>query len=206
MAINTYATLKTSIADFLNRDDLTSVIPTFITLAEAKFNRAIRTRQMIKRATATVDGRFFAMPTDFLEARSFQLNTNPITVLEYVTEGYGNSLNSNIYTSSGKPAKFTVVGTQLEVIPAPDSSYDAELTYYSKIAALSDDNTSNWLLISNPDIYLYGALLQSAPYLKDDARIAVWAQLYTACVDELNVSDQRASVASSLVSRARTFG
>lgn len=206
MALNTYATLKSSIADFLNRDDLTSVIPTFITLAEAKFNRAIRTRQMIKRATANVDGRFFAMPTDFLEARSFQLNTNPITVLEYVTEGYGNTLNSNTYVSSGKPQKFTVVGTQLEVIPAPDTTYEAELTYFAKIAALSDDNTSNWLLISNPDIYLYGALLQSAPYLKDDARIAVWAQLYTSSVDELNVADQRASVASSIVSRARTFG
>lgn len=206
MALNTYATLKSAIADFLNRDDLTSVIPTFITLAEAKFNRAIRTRQMIRRATANVDGRFFAMPTDFLEARSFQLNTNPITVLEYVTEGYGNTLNSTTYVSSGKPQKFTVVGTQLEVIPSPDTTYEAELTYFAKIAALSDDNTSNWLLISNPDIYLYGSLLQSAPYLKDDARIAVWAQLYTSSVDELNVADQRASVASSIVSRARTFG
>jgi hypothetical protein len=206
MAINTYATLKSSIADFLNRDDLTSVIPTFITLAESKFNRAIRTRQMVKRATATVDGRFFAMPADFLESRSFQLNTNPITVLEYVTEGYGNTLNSTVYQSSGRPKKFTVVGTQLEVIPAPDSSYESELTYYAKIAALSDDNTSNWLLTSNPDIYLYGALLQSAPYLKDDARIAVWSQLYTSSVDELNVADQRASVASSIVSRAKTFG
>lgn len=206
MALNTYATLKSSIADFLNRDDLTSVIQTFITLAEAKFNRAIRTRQMIKRATANVDGRFFAMPADFLEARSFQLNTNPITVLEYVTEGYGNTLNSNTYVSSGKPVKFTVVGTQLEVIPAPDTTYEAELTYFGKISALSDDNTSNWLLTSNPDIYLYGALLQSAPYLKDDSRIAVWAQLYTSCIDELNVADQRASVASSIISRAKTFG
>ena len=39
MTITTYATLKTAIADFLNRDDLTSVIPTFIALAEADMQR-----------------------------------------------------------------------------------------------------------------------------------------------------------------------
>ena len=35
MALTNFTELKSSIADFLNRDDLTSVIPTFIALAEA---------------------------------------------------------------------------------------------------------------------------------------------------------------------------
>ena len=42
MAITTYDELKTSVADFLNRDDLTSVIPDFITMAEADLNRNVR--------------------------------------------------------------------------------------------------------------------------------------------------------------------
>ena len=42
MALSNYTELKASIADFLNRDDLTSVIPDFITLAESQINRDIR--------------------------------------------------------------------------------------------------------------------------------------------------------------------
>lgn len=59
MALDTFAGLKATIADYLNRDDLTSVIPSFITIAEAKFNRKLRVRQMVKRATATLDTAFF---------------------------------------------------------------------------------------------------------------------------------------------------
>jgi hypothetical protein len=77
MALDTFAGLKTTIADYLNRDDLTAIIPTFITLAEAKLNRKLRVRQMLKRATASVDSQYFAYPADWLQAKEFQLNTNP---------------------------------------------------------------------------------------------------------------------------------
>ena len=36
MSLTNFTELKTEIANFLNRDDLTNVIPTFIRLAEAK--------------------------------------------------------------------------------------------------------------------------------------------------------------------------
>ena len=206
MALDTYSGLKTTIADFLNRDDLTSVIPTFITLTEAKLNRKLRTRQMVKRATATLDTAFFAFPTDFLEAKEFQLNTNPITVLQFVTEAQGNDLRSKSKTSSGKPEYFTIVGTQIEIIATPDAEYTGELTYYAKIAALSDTNTSNWLLAYAPDLYLYGALLEAAPYLRDDARIQTWGQLFTNSIEDIVVADQRASVAATPIVRARSLG
>jgi hypothetical protein len=53
MALTTYTELKSSLADWLNRSDLTSVIPDFISLAEAQMERQLRTRQMIVRATAS---------------------------------------------------------------------------------------------------------------------------------------------------------
>ncbi len=204
--IDSYSTLKSTIADWLNRTDLTSAIPTFIQLAEAKFNRTLRTRQMVKRATAPIDSPFFAVPSDFLEAKDFQLNTNPITVLEYVTESAGNNLRASTYISSGLPRCFTIVGGQLEVIPSPDSEYTGELTYYAKIPALSDSNTSNWLLSYAPDLYLYGALLQAAPYLRDDERLGVWSNLYSAAYEDIGVADQRATVATTPLVRARVLG
>ena len=206
MALDTFSGLKTTIADYLNRDDLTSIIPSFITLAEAKFNRKLRVRQMVKRATATLDTQYFAFPADFLQAKEFQLNTNPITYLQYVTQNQGDYGSANQYISVGKPQYYTIIGTQIEVIPTPDTGYTGELTYYGKIPALSDSNTSNWLLVYAPDLYLYGALLEAAPYLKDDERLATWSTLYTNSLGDIEVADQRASVASTPIVRARSLG
>jgi hypothetical protein len=206
MALDTYSGLKTTIADYLNRDDLTSAIPSFITLAEAKFNRKLRVRQMVKRATATLDTQYFAFPSDFLQAKEFQLNTNPITYLQYVTQNQGDYGSANNYVAAGKPQYYSIIGTQIEVIPTPDTGYTGELTYYGKITALSDTNTSNWLLAYAPDLYLYGSLLEATPYLKDDERLAVWSSLYTNSIGDIEVADQRASVSSTPIVRARSLG
>jgi hypothetical protein len=206
MALDTFAGLKTTIADYLNRDDLTSAIPSFITLSEAKFNRKLRVRQMIKRANATLDTQYFAFPADFLQAKEFQLNTNPITYLQYVTQNQGDYGSATNYVAAGKPQFYTIIGTQIQVIPTPDTGYTGELTYYGKIPALSDSNTSNWLLAYAPDLYLYGALLEATPYLKDDERLAVWSTLYTNSIGDIEVADQRASVASTPIVRARSLG
>ena len=55
MAISTYTELKTSIANFLNRDDLTATIPDFISLAESSINNEIRHWRMETRAETTGD-------------------------------------------------------------------------------------------------------------------------------------------------------
>jgi hypothetical protein len=204
--MNTYAELKSTIADYLNRDDLTAVIPTFIRLAESKFNRKLRVRQMIVRATAEIETAFFAPPGDWLETKEFQLNTNPITKLDYITEGFGNQLRATRFPAAGKPRFYTVVGNQLEFIPTPDTTYDGELTYYAKIPSLSDSNTSNWLLAYAPDLYLYGALVEAEPYLKNDERVALWGELYLRVVADIEVADERASVASTPLVRARSLG
>ncbi len=206
MDLSTFSGLKAAVADYLNRDDLTSVIPGFIALAEAKFNRKLRARQMIKRATATIDSQYFAYPADWLEAREFILSTNPITHLKFVTESEANELRASTIVSNGKPAYYTIVGSQIEVIGTPDTSYSGILSYYAKIPALSDSNTSNWLLAYAPDLYLYGALLEASPYLKDDERLAIWGQMYADSKADIELADQRASVSSTPVVRARSLG
>lgn len=204
--ISTYAHLKNTIADTLNRTDLTDAIPHFIELAEARFNRQLRLRQQVTRATADLNTQYFAVPGDFLEAKSFQVNTNPPVRLEYVTEYEIDRLKSKIYVTGGVPQKFTIVGNQLEVIPAPDSTYTGELTYFAKIPTLSSQNTTNWLLQFAPDLYLYGSLAHSAPYLRDDERLGMWADLYRAAYEEIVLADQRASASTTPRVRARTLG
>ena len=207
MALTTYTELKTSIGDWLNRSDLTSVIPDFISLAEAQVERTLRTRQMIVRANASFDAQYGAVPADFLETKSLKLtSTNPQTPLEFLSiDALDNKAAE--YTGSGKPRFFGVVGGQFRIVPTPDATYTTELTYYAKLTKLSSSVATNWLLTSNPDIYLYGALLQAAPYLQDDARIQTWATLYERALNDSQTADDRgASSGGALLTRAKTFG
>jgi len=207
MALTTYTELKSSIADWLNRSDLTTVIPDFISLAEAQIERTLRTRQMIIRANASFDAQYGAVPADFLEVKSLKLtSTNPITPMTYLSI---DALDNEIakYTASGRPKFFGVVGDQFRIVPTPDANYTTELIYYAKLTKLSNSVASNWLLTANPDIYLYGALLQAAPYLQDDARIQTWATLYERALNDAQTADDRASSSGgTLLTRAKTFG
>ena len=207
MALTTYAELKTSIGDWLNRSDLTSVIPDFISLAEAQIERTLRARQMIVRANASFDAQYGAVPADFLETKSLKLtSTNPQTPLEFLSIDALDQKAAE-YTASGRPRFFGVVGGQFRIVPTPDANYTTELTYYAKLSKLSNSNTSNWLLSSSPDIYLYGSLLQAAPYLQDDARIQTWATLYERALNDLQTADDRgASSGGALLTRTKTFG
>ncbi len=206
MALTTYTELKASIADWLVRADLTAAIPDFISLAEAQIERNLRTRQMIVRADAYINTEYSAVPENFLETRSFKLNTNPVTPMQFETMDSLDVLASRT-NAAGKPIYFSIVGSQIRVVPAPDTSYTGELTYYAKLSKLSSTVDSNWLLTSSPDIYLYGSLLQAAPYLQDDARISVWSALYLAGIEQLQLADDRSTTSGgSLTARARTLG
>ena len=207
MALTTYTELKASVADWLNRSDLTAAIPDFISLAEAQIERTLRTRQMIVRANASFNVEFGATPADFLEVRSFKLSgTNPPTPLSFMTIDALDA-ESTKFTASGRPKFFGIVGGQFRLVPTPDSNYATELTYYAKLSKLSASVATNFILSASPDIYLYGALLQAAPYLQDDNRISVWATLYERALNDLQTADDRASTSGGvLLTRAKTFG
>jgi hypothetical protein len=199
MALDSFANLKVAIADHLNKSNLTSYIPDFITLAEARHKRDIRIREMITRGSITCDARYEDLPTGFLEAISFRLLTDPATLLEYKTPA-----ELTLYRSetSGRP-KYYTIGAQIEFDKTPDSSYSGEMLFHKSATALSDANTSNAILVRAPDVYLYGALAASAPFLLNDERLAVWDALYEKAVAGLNQSRRQERAVGPLVSRVR---
>lgn len=210
MSISTYSELKSTIADYLNRDDLTGIIPTFIALAEANINRSLRHMKMETRASGQQDAgdRFMEIPTDWLETIRFAVTdagTSPITLISRDDMADKRAKAENADTST--PAFYSMIDQQFELYPTPSSTINVELSYYKKIPALSDSNTSNWLLADAPDVYLYGALLHSAPYLQEDERAQVWAQLYSAGMQTLqSASDTSRYSGSGLKMKVRGLG
>lgn len=193
MAITSYSNLQTSIADFLNRDDLSSTIPTFIDLAEAQMNRDIRHWEMENRVSGqqSQGDQYMQLPADWLETIRFHLTASGTQAVELASLASIADKRSKAEDEVGRPRFYTHVRGEFELFPTPDEDTDFELLYYQRIPALSDANTTNWLLDYAPDIYLYGSLLHSAPYLQEDARVAVWAQMYSAAVAQLNSQSER---------------
>lgn len=192
MAITTYAELQTAVENWLPRTDLTSRIPEFIALCEAKLNRVLRCRQMEQRSTATA-AEYLELPTGFLELRNIQLNTTPKTPLQLASPEF---MDEWISSATGKPRYYALLANQIQLAPSPDSTYTIEIDYYESIPPLAS-NSTNWLLTAAPDIYLYGSLLESAAFLSGDAAINVWQAAFQQTLGQLQSSDRRSKWSGS---------
>lgn len=195
MAISTYAELQAAIADFLNRDDLTSVIPTFISLAEAQMARDIRHWRQEKRVVTTVDEQYENLPSDWLSMISLRLTDGGRLSIISSAEMQDRQERSQ---STGKPMHYRITSDQIEFYPAPSEGYGLTMQYYAKVPALSSVQTDNWILQEAPDVYLYGALVHASPYLSDDNRTQVWAAFYRAGVEALNRDSMSARASGPL--------
>jgi len=189
MAISTYSELQTAVANWLDRDDLTDRIPEFIALAEARYNRELRIRSMETTVTdSTVSGtRSYALPTGYLQTRTIQLSTDPITPLEYLTP----EMMDRLWAGSqlGKPQTFTIIGNNYHLGPSPDAVYTVEIVYYKKTTALSDSAPTNTMLTDNPDVYLYATLLEAEPFLANDARVQLWMAAFKESITNIQNAD-----------------
>lgn len=195
MPITTYAELQTVIADFLDRDDQTEQIKTFIDLAEAEINRRVRHWRLENRATAEVDGRYSALPADFVEPIRLHLETDQRPI-ELISSMEMQSMREASNTA-GKPAFYALTQGEIELYPTPDAAYDLEMYYYAKLPALSTSQTANVILDNFPDAYLYGALIHSAPFLGEDARMQTWAALFQSAIDGINADNEKAKTGSA---------
>lgn len=192
--IATTTDLISAATEWLARDQdatLVARIPTFIQLCEAKLNRGLFVRQMEQRSTATLssgvtDCEFVLLPPDFQSMRRVRLSS--VTGKPNLTFKSGTQMDeyrASNGDATGQPQFFTIFGSEMELVPTPDQAYTIEMVYRTMIPALAS-NTTNWLLQLAPDLYLYGALLESAPYIKEDDRINTWGLGFKTALDGLN--------------------
>lgn len=188
MSLDSYTNLKSALASALHRSDLTSSIPDFITLAEARLNKRLRIRAMENRQTASVSSEYITLPTGFLALRNLQLNSSPRQLLEYAPPEW---LDRNYpdSTATGQPKFYTFVGGSIQLAPVPDTTYTVEIDFYLKWDIATDG--TNWLLTNAPNCYYYGALMEASAFLVNDKRVPVWSQLFERAVQEVEEADSK---------------
>ena len=199
--ITDYASLQSELQSWLwNRSDVVARIPVFIQLCEAQMNRRLQTRLSIVRASITIAAEALAVPPDFAGPISILVQGEPLSELDFLTpDGLNLRQNGAGASNAGNPDSYTVEGATFRFFPIPGAAVAALLTYRQKIPALSNTNLSNWSLENHPDAYLYGALMQSAPWLRDDPRIAMWQQAFGQILEDIQAnSDTVESLGTNL--------
>lgn len=172
MALANYSDLTASVADWLNRDDLTARIPDYIALFEARMNRTLRVPAMEVELTASTTSETYALPADCLSVRQVALDADPDTVLIPMSPVGLRATYPN--AASGTTAAYAITGTNLKLAPPPSSAVTLVINYYRQIPALTSTANTNWLLTAHPDAYLFGALAMAEAHLMNDDRVGFW--------------------------------
>jgi hypothetical protein len=189
-AFTSYENLKTNIADYLARQDLTEKIPMFVSLAEKRLNRDLRLRQTLQQSTYSLtSGYKVPTPADFLEMKDIHIDANPVVNLNFKTVSQFYRLSNS--SGSGVPINYTLVSDNFVLAPRPTGSSTINMTYYKIPKVLSDTNPSNEYLEVCPDLLLYASLVETAPFLMDDARLQTWESLYTRGLTSITKSDEQ---------------
>ena len=195
MSISQYSELKTAVANWLDRSDLTSRIPEFITLADAAIHYGVRggdgwlSEPLRIRAMETTDAAFTvsartaALPTGFLGARRLYLDADPKITLRLLT---AEDLWRDDQTSTGKPHSFAIEGGNMVFSPAPDSAYTGSLLYFKRFTAFSADADTNWLLTNHAGVYLFGALYEAWSFAMEEQAARAYLEKMASAVNGLN--------------------
>ncbi len=208
MALTTYAGLKSAIADWLDRADLTSVIDDFIDLAETDIARELRVAEMVTSLSSAIASGVIAVPSGFLEFVNVQTDGTPAHPLR-VTTPDRLIADFPLRSSSGRPLFIARQGANFIFGPYPDSAYTVSGTYYKKLTPLGDGTggtvTTNYLTDEAPDLILAGSMMYAYEYLMDEQHAKYWAGKFSAALEAANLRDRRArlSRAQSLTTECR---
>ena len=187
MAITNFAELKAAISSWTARSDLTTAyLEEFIDLAETWLKREPADpdasevggiRSNITRATGNLSGATLALPSDFLEMYRLTITESG----SYTTLRYLSPTELSIYHQSGTGLpQFFTISDVIEFDIEPDSTYAYELSYYPSVPALSDSQTTNWVITNYPDVYLAATMFHASRFLQDDKASTNWLQQYKA--------------------------
>lgn len=195
MALADYSALKSAIADYLARPDLSSVIPTFVSLAESRLNRLLQLRitEAATTLTGTIDSRSLSLPSDYIEAISLDLTTSGsfcrLVAREIASLSYA--------ATSGTPCSWAIQGANIILDRPCDQAHTFQFRYRQAFA-LSDDQPTNWLLTNHPDLYLMAAMVEAHVYQMNEDAAAGWLAKLNMAIEEVMAKEGRSKSRAEL--------
>ena len=158
-----------------------------------------------KQTASTVSGqRNLALPTNFIQMRNLQINTSPITPMQYVTPEIYDRLYGS--TQEGTPQMYTIIADELQLGPIPASVQTIEMLFYKKFDALTGLAPTNWMITNAPDVYLYGCLLEAEPFIMNDPRVQLWATAFQQSIKDIQEQDNKDRHSGSALRVMNTSG
>lgn len=198
-AITDYATLKTEVAAWLHRADLTNEIVGLIQFGENRIYRDLRVRQMETALSGTIASGVIAVPSGYLELKNAYVNTAPVQKLErkdaeWIYAQYPTRSSDRVPRFIAREATNFIFG------PYPDSTYTVKGVYYKQLAALSASNTTNWLITDAPELILFATLCEAAPFIGDDGQVGLWEKKYAQIAARIQTADNYEEFSGSPIS------
>lgn len=213
MTISTNADLKSQVAAILNRSNLTAQIPFFTQRAETRIaygseeapfkSDPLRIRAMEQASYATFNAQSIALPDSYLQHKRLYLSLVPNGVLKYFTPT--DFWNDTRAGTSGQPRIFTIEAGAFYLAPTPDTSYTGKILYYKKPTALSADADTNTILTDQPNVYLFGTLLEGFSYARNNEQAQIYANKFAGAINSANTADKADRHSSPWASRPDTW-
>lgn len=210
MALSTFADLKSTVATFLNRSNLTTQIPYFVQLCETRIfygseeqpfaSEPLRIRAMESSQYATFNVQTIALPSNFLQQRRLYIASTPNIRVEYIAPDL--FWDKWLSSTTGRPSQFTVEGENIVLGPTPDSAYTGQLLFYKKFDALSGDTDTNWLLANAFGAYLHGTLCEAYRFIRNNEQAQVEYNSFVGIINSLNNANKADRYATPWTARS----
>jgi hypothetical protein len=194
--VQTYDSLVADVINYSERNDpqWIAMIPNLIYLAEQEIAAQVKTLWQLTVVNTTLvpgsQGAVLQKPARWRKTISMSVNGEPVLKRsqDYVRQ-------VQYETGTGQPLYYADYDyNNWSLAPVPNQAYPVQITYYSLIQPLSQDNQENLITREAPQALLYGTLLQAQGYLKNSEKITVWKSYYDTSMAALKAENNSRNI------------
>jgi hypothetical protein len=195
--ISNFSELKSAIYAWLLKDTndvffTSDRVDDIIYLAEAEMSRRLRIRELKASAplVTTAGNNAVTIPSNYREAVSMYHEDG--TEIQYASPSFFS--REGLYGITGKPIYFYIDESSFILGAIPAASYNITVDYYKNISNLTVSNTTNSVLTSYPEFYLYVCLKHAYIASQDMEKEATFEARIEKMLSEINKADSSTMV------------